>query len=78
MTRNAWYCPGCQKHHAPHIDTCPGGNTEGIKIGIIQVSRPKYQHRDCNCPLGAACGSSACPRALRTIFASHVTAGWNC
>lgn len=23
MTRAAWFCPCCQKHHAPHIDTCP-------------------------------------------------------
>lgn len=23
MTREAWFCPSCQKHHAPHVDTCP-------------------------------------------------------
>ena len=22
--RQAWFCPSCQKHHAPHCDTCPG------------------------------------------------------
>ena len=22
--RAAWFCPSCQKHHAPHCDTCPG------------------------------------------------------
>lgn len=22
--RAAWFCPSCQKHHAPHVDTCPG------------------------------------------------------
>jgi len=30
MTREAWFCPSCQKHHAPHCDTCPGG-TGGIE-----------------------------------------------
>jgi len=19
-----WFCPACQKHHGPHVDTCPG------------------------------------------------------
>ena len=23
MDRQAWFCPGCQKHHAPHVETCP-------------------------------------------------------
>lgn len=22
--RQAWFCPACQRHHAPHVDTCPG------------------------------------------------------
>ena len=21
----AWFCPSCQKYHAPHVETCPGG-----------------------------------------------------
>lgn len=21
--RQAWFCPACQRHHAPHCDTCP-------------------------------------------------------
>lgn len=26
MTARApWFCPSCQKHHGPHVDTCPGG-----------------------------------------------------
>lgn len=28
-TRQAWFCPSCQKYHAPHVETCPGG-TGGI------------------------------------------------
>lgn len=23
MSKEAWFCPACQKHHAPHVDTCP-------------------------------------------------------
>lgn len=26
----AWFCPSCQKYHAPHVETCPGG-TGGVK-----------------------------------------------
>lgn len=22
--RKAWFCPSCNKHHAPHVETCPG------------------------------------------------------
>lgn len=22
--KQAWFCPSCQKHHGPHVDTCPG------------------------------------------------------
>ena len=29
-TRQAWFCPSCQKYHAPHVETCPGG-TGGVK-----------------------------------------------
>lgn len=21
--RKPWFCPSCQKHHGPHVDTCP-------------------------------------------------------
>lgn len=21
--KTAWFCPACQKHHAPHCETCP-------------------------------------------------------
>lgn len=24
MIPQAWFCPSCQKHHAPHVETCPG------------------------------------------------------
>ena len=24
MERTAWFCPACQKYHAPHVETCPG------------------------------------------------------
>lgn len=25
MTARApWFCPSCQRHHGPHVDTCPG------------------------------------------------------
>jgi hypothetical protein len=32
--RKPWFCPSCQKHHAPHVDTCPGPATQGTPQGI--------------------------------------------
>lgn len=29
MNREAWFCPTCQRHHAPHVDTCPAPATFG-------------------------------------------------
>lgn len=23
MSAAGWFCPACQKHHAPHVETCP-------------------------------------------------------
>jgi hypothetical protein len=67
MSAAAWFCPSCQKHHAPHCDTCPGG---GVKIGIVPFGAAgvKYEHRDCECPVGQPCGNSACPRALKATY----------
>lgn len=31
MKPEPWFCPSCQKHHGPHVDTCPGG-TGGIGV----------------------------------------------
>lgn len=28
--RAAWFCPSCQKHHAPHCDTCPAPARYGL------------------------------------------------
>lgn len=25
--KQAWFCPACQRHHAPHVDTCPERHT---------------------------------------------------
>lgn len=25
MSGTGWFCPGCNKYHAPHVVTCPGG-----------------------------------------------------
>lgn len=29
----AWFCPSCQRYHAPHVETCPGDH-QGVVIGI--------------------------------------------
>lgn len=31
MMHSGWYCPYCNAHHAPHIDTCPRQNGRGVR-----------------------------------------------
>lgn len=39
--KEGWYCHGCQRHHGPHVDTCPGfGSAVGVQT--IRLSRPGY------------------------------------
>jgi len=42
MTAQAWFCPACQRHHAPHVDTCPGSAAKTVlgpfPPGVVRVS----------------------------------------
>jgi hypothetical protein len=46
--RAPWFCPSCQKHHGPHVDTCPGGGggigaqPPILTIPFIQPVPPSY------------------------------------
>lgn len=45
MDRKAWFCPSCQKHHGPHVDTCPGvagalPTPAPVHPGIIRYDPP--------------------------------------
>lgn len=78
---DGWKCPNCGKTHGPHVDTCPGGGTEGIEgdggttvIEMLRHYRPlptlpfPYQTMKkplCGCELGTVCLNAACPH--RTI-----------
>lgn len=31
MLNSGWYCPFCNAHHAPHIETCPSQNARGVR-----------------------------------------------
>lgn len=41
MTRTAWFCPSCQKHHGPHVDTCPGPAI-AAPIPVVPYVMPVY------------------------------------
>lgn len=70
MSREAWFCPSCQKHHAPHCDTCPGVMSAGDPWGLrgLPTFTPSHLRPEpdpcagCNGP----CANAACPR-LHTI-----------
>lgn len=42
MERKAWFCPSCQKHHGPHVDTCPGPVDAVSDRTMPVVPRPSY------------------------------------
>jgi len=42
MKPEAWFCPACQKHHAPHVDTCPSGAGGTKTKGVPQI---RYEMR---------------------------------
>lgn len=57
----AWFCPACQKHHAPHVETCPGGvGTSPYRY--VQPVRAPAPIGGCACPVGHICKSTGCPR----------------
>ena len=35
--RTGWYCPFCNAHHGPHIDTCPRQNSRGVRHVPLKV-----------------------------------------
>lgn len=35
--RKAWFCPSCQKHHAPHCDSCPNPTVEVRPLPGVNV-----------------------------------------
>jgi len=41
MTRTAWFCPSCQKHHGPHVDTCPGPAI-AAPVPVVPYVAPVY------------------------------------
>lgn len=35
--RQAWFCPACRKHHAPHCDSCPNPTVEVRPLPGVNV-----------------------------------------
>lgn len=71
MERSAWFCPSCQRHHAPHVETCPNGSrlTTDPKPGFFDPNPVKYWPTDgtfnpcagCKGP----CSNAACPKRIQ-------------
>lgn len=75
MTREAWFCPSCQKHHAPHVETCPA------PVDLIGKDRmpalpsipPPYWSQPSILPDLCAgckgpCGNVACPKLPKVTY----------
>ena len=67
MMKQAWFCPSCQKHHAPHIDTCPA--PAPVVAPFVQ---PVFPHQQPTIPpyvppIYTTC--SGVPSTATTVFA---------
>lgn len=73
----AWFCPACQKHHAPHVETCPGGGvapyqpgkfTMPLIPGPYDFATTKPQCPKCGIifdgPMGYVCPRADCPSGV--------------
>ncbi len=81
MERKAWFCPSCNKHHAPHVETCPAPFVDPYAFrpfhpkpapGFDDFRRAVERDpcADCKGP----CGNAACPKRL--VATSRATEGW--
>lgn len=73
----AWFCPSCQRHHAPHVETCPGGtggiDTDPWGIRFLPHFTPWRPYDPCAGCKGP-CGNVACPKlSIVTSAISFVT-----
>lgn len=66
MSRAPWFCPSCQKHHGPHVDTCPqvtpANPLDNPWRVIPQDYRDLFLDQCAGCK--GACGNVACPRRV--------------
>ena len=76
MEKQAWYCPSCKAHHAPHVETCPASR-EASDVrhdygGLRGIPFPMYD--PCASCIGA-CGKAACPRRAASVIYGSRTGG---
>lgn len=81
MERKAWFCPSCNKHHAPHVETCPAGS-DPWGLGQLPRFTPYHPVSDpfgpcANCK--GACNNAACPKRMKITCNNlpEATLGWS-
>lgn len=71
--RQAWYCPFCNAHHAPHVDTCPKQNAGRLEPSLpvreipfapVIPQPPRYEIHPFQPPWEITCGTYAYPTDL--------------
>ena len=67
----AWFCPGCNKYHAPHVETCPGHQFDGFPFKPFHPKPDSVMERQCekcgimlNGAMGYVCPYTDCPSGL--------------
>lgn len=75
MTKQAWFCPACQRHHAPHCDTCPSPfDLAGSPLQTLPDWMNPIPFNPCAGCKGP-CLNAACPRLPRITCATSNTYG---
>ena len=74
---DAWFCPGCRKYHAPHVETCPGPAEKLESLFPFTPFHPKPGSAGdvpcANCK--GTCGNAACPKRMIISTAAQTTWG---
>lgn len=80
--RAAWFCPACQKHHAPHVETCPapvdliGRPLKPVQPWMPERQSPYYPEwmkgttADPCASCSGACGNAFCPKRAHITCAA--------
>lgn len=84
--KTAWFCPSCQRHHAPHVETCPDSKaSKGLPLSprfypdhwspwVVPRHTTGTYDPCANCK--GACGNSACPKRGIVTYAGDGGTVW--
>lgn len=74
MTKQAWFCPACRKHHATHVETCPGAQAATVQ-NIPNVAPNVAPQGACGCA-SPVCRERGCQAYQQGQKYPPLSLGW--